>query len=253
VSAKNCLLIIVLASLVVVGCTREQAYEPQPVFATAGMDFAQRPVRDFLINQGTYCVPDGTGGCGLIHPPTPNYLCWCDDQTGWMASLDYAAVAENWLHLESSGTLSCGTQCLGQVIEVPQPDGTARVSVILQTKGAMTWAEKEKPAGMDLGVTPDAVLRGKSPTLGIAKLELEFGIPYPGAPLPDLMQLIYDPAAGQELYRIAFHGQAQGTLRGKATLMTVREEGLSPGIPTSAMAGGLPAEVTLTVMGHRSK
>jgi hypothetical protein len=167
-----------------------------------------------------------------------------------MASVDYAGVAETWLHQESRGALSCGTACRGQVIEVPQPDGSARVSVILEAKNAMAWADKERP-NLRMGTPADVVLRGKVPTLGSTKLELEFSIPEAGAPLPDLMQLIYDPAPGQVLHRLRFHGQAEGVLRGKATLMEIVQTGISPTLPSSSMTDGLPAEITFTKLVNR--
>ena len=246
-SSRNCLLIIAPASMMIIGCSQEPVSEPQPVFSTAEAGIGTRPVHDFIVNQGTYCSPDGSGGCALIAAPVPNYLCWCDPGTGWKVSLDYAAVAESWLHQESSGALSCGTECRGQVIEIPQPDGSARVSVQLQTRKALTWADKEKPSGLQLGTRADAVLRGKIPTLGQAKLELEFSIPTPGAPLPDLMQLLYDPAPGQQLHRIAFLGSAEGILRGKPVRLTIVQTGFTP-VGLEDMPTGLPASVSLETL-----
>ena len=35
-----------------------------------------RPISDFVSAQGTFCLPDGGGGCFLFVPPVPNFAGW---------------------------------------------------------------------------------------------------------------------------------------------------------------------------------
>lgn len=252
-NAKTCLLILALLSMIVVGCSEEKAVEPQGVYlALAGEPVTIRPVSDFLLQQGTYCYPGGSGGCELIDAPVPNFLCWHDSQSGIMASVDYAAVAEQWLHEMSTGSVSCGTSCRGEIIEVPREDGRARVHVTLETKNALTWAERPRPARVSFGSKAMEVLEGDGPTLGLARIEIEFTNSAPGAPLPDLMQLIYAPDPLQEVHQISFYGRTEGRVHGKRALLEVEQEGLTLSIPSTPMGDGLPARMTLEILKKRA-
>jgi hypothetical protein len=59
---------------------------------------------------------------------------------------------------------------------------------------------------------PD-VLAGADAALGDSLFQISFINTAPGAPLPDLMQLFFAPAPGQQLHQYVFHASASGTLR----------------------------------------
>ena len=245
--AKKFLVIPVVLMLALPGCSDQTTVEPRMELQPASDVVTLRPIHDFLSNQGMHCFGDGAGGCELIDAPVPNFLCWCDPASGVMASFDYAALAEAWIQDASSGHLSCGTGCRGQVIEVPEPDGSARVSVVVEAKATLTWAEQGRPTPKRFGAKAVDVVAGAYPALGTARLEVEFSIPYPGAPLPDLMRLLYAPEPGQEVHVIKFHGQADGFVNGKAARLEVLQEGLSLSPAPGPMGSGLPALITLHV------
>jgi hypothetical protein len=50
----------------------------------------QRPISDFLETQGTFCIPNGSGGCFLFVPPVPNFVGWGDQAGSLAVSVDYA-------------------------------------------------------------------------------------------------------------------------------------------------------------------
>src|SRR5262249_25335776 len=110
----------------------------------------QRPITDFLSRQGKYClqqdasgnfdcsashyVDDTTsGGCFLFLPPVANYTGWFDPK-GTSCSFDYAGLADAAL----GGQL--GTVADGTINEIPQPDGSAIVKVLLHTRNALAFA-----------------------------------------------------------------------------------------------------------------
>ena len=91
-----------------------------------------RPISHFISTQGTFCVPDGNGGCELFVPPVANFP---GAQRG--ASVDYAGLAEAYVRQASGGAISLGTSFSGRVIERRLHDG--RAQVLLFTKNALAW------------------------------------------------------------------------------------------------------------------
>jgi hypothetical protein len=189
-----------------------------------------RPISDFVNAQGTFCFPDGAGGCLIFVPPIPNFLGWGDLRTGNCASVDYAGLAD----ATYGGVF--GTQTSGIVVERPLPDGRAEVTVTLHTTKALTWVIEgcSDFAGGTLlfGHRAPDVLAGADAALGDSFFEISFINTAPGAPLPDLMQLFSVPAPGQEFHQYVFRANAKGTLRsafgvpdGTPGMVTVAETG----------------------------
>ena len=243
--AKFLLLVMLTVGLILTSCSDQTILEPKTTLQPASDGVAIRPIRDFLSNQGTYCLNEGAGGCDLFHPPVPNFLCWCDPGTDVMASVDYAAIADHWILDASSGQMSCGTNCRGQIIEVPQPDGTARISLIVETKGALSWAEKGMGGHVQFGAEAQEVVKGREPAIGQTRLEVEFSLPSPGLPIPDLVQMLYAPLEGQVVHAIKFHSRAEGMWHGKPAVLEVVQDGLSFNPSPGAPITGLPAEIKI--------
>jgi hypothetical protein len=181
-----------------------------------------RPISDFVSQQGTYCISDGSGGCFLFVPPVPNYQGWGDPVHQRGSLIDYAGVANAWITQASGGTRSFGTQTTGTVIERTLPDGRADVEVQLSTTNALTYV-LDCPSilliGCDFASAPllfghraQEVLAGQNASLGRSFFKIRFKNTAPGAPLPDLIQLFNDPSPGQQLESYAFSAQALGTL-----------------------------------------
>ncbi len=184
---------------------------------------AQRDINEFISQQGTVCLIDngaacgsGPGPCYLFVPPVRNFIGWTTDPVTNGVSFDYAGLANAWLVAHGK---DLGTTMDGSIVERPQRDGRALVSVVLRTHNALTWASKGSVSGIDfntpdllLGNRVEAVLGGAAPALGDCLLQVTFYNTAPGAPMPDLNQLFTCPGPGQELVTLAFEGMAQGPL-----------------------------------------
>jgi hypothetical protein len=227
-----------------------------------------RPISDFISTQGTFCVPDGNGGCQLFVPPVANFIGWTNAacEAGGSgaqrsAAVDYAGLANTYVKQTSGGSVSFGTRTFGRVIERPLRDGRARVTVLLFTKNALAWVAE----GCDfLGTllfgnrAPD-VLSGAVPALADSFLQFVFINTAPEAPLPDLIQITSGNALpGQELIAAHFEATATGQLHadfgvseGTPGLMKVSETGtLFRTHFKGATADGFPAEfISLHVIG----
>jgi len=181
----------------------------------------QRPLSDFLSTQGTYCIDDGSGGCYLFVPPDPNFLGWSTNLSKspiYFAGVDYAGLA-NAYPSGNTPTFS------GNVTERPLPDGRAEITVLLQTKGANIWVIQldqndqsiwgEQIAGTAptlFGHRPTDVLSGQGQTLADTNIHVVFINDYPGAPIPDLIQLNNFPDGNHPVKLLKFSAQAKGPL-----------------------------------------
>ena len=199
-----------------------------------------RPIGDFISTQGTYCFPDGMGGCILFVPPIQNFLGWSDPD-GLLASVDYAGLADDWLN----GLL--GTEFDGTVRERPLADGRAQVRVVLHTKNALTWVVE----GDDFATSPlifgyraPDVAAGETPGLADSHMNIVFINSEPGAPLPDLMQLAFAPEPGQELRFLKINATANGPLvpDGTPAKATVTQTGIFRTPFMGAVSDGFPVE-----------
>lgn len=252
--------VVVVAALCVafVGCRNEFPTQAETgptveIGGLAAMKAVQRPIEEFVAAQGTFCFPDGMGGCYLFVPPVENYLGWIDPADIACASYDYAGLADEWITDASGGTISFGTTTRGSVTELPLPDGRAEVHVRLHTKNALTFAISDCA---DFGTSPLAfghratdVLAGADAALGDGFLHVVFIGTAPGAPLPDLIQLALSPEPGQELVMLSTNFGATGTLRaasgypdGTAGRLDCVQTGLFFTGFHGATADGYPAE-----------
>jgi hypothetical protein len=169
-----------------------------------------RPIEDFISAQGTYCIDDGMGGCFLLVPPIANFIGWIDPAKEIRASVDYAGLANEF----AAGAF--GTQMTGSMTERPLADGRAEVHINLQTTNALSWVVD----GLNLANDPllfghrasDVLNEGAEAALGESLLRVDFINTAPGAPLPDVIQLIVDPEQGQELRLLSFYARADGPL-----------------------------------------
>jgi hypothetical protein len=110
------------------------------------------------------------------------------------ALLDYAGLANNYL--VSQGGNSLGTTITGSINERPLAVGRAQVAVTLRTKKALVWVSdisETFPGPLLFGHRVDEVLAGASPALAECTLYVVFINTAPGAPLPDLIQLVFAP------------------------------------------------------------
>jgi len=162
------------------------AFTVCPAFAQA----YQRPLSDFVNAQGsTTCFtapvpgqlgwttgPDKTNGSANLTPPR-------------FALFDYAGAEARYL---LSKGINLGTTVSGSVQERRLADGTALVSVDLQTQNALGWAVQNPTNDTNtdplaFGSRAPDVLSGAVPALGQSQVHVQFVNTAPGAPLPDLI------------------------------------------------------------------
>lgn len=205
---------IAMATTLLVGCDTSETTAPTD--ATPLGKTTQRSITEFVDAQGTFCFPDGSGGCLLFVAPLENFLGWSSPTQSRSASIDYAGIANRWLEAESGDALTLGTTFEGSVSERTLDDGRALVSVNLKTKNALAWAiDGYDYAGGPLlfGYRAADVLAGATPSLGSSHLTVDLILAHPGDPLPDLLQILAAPESGQEVRRITFNATAKGSLR----------------------------------------
>ena len=179
-----------------------------PPRAAAQAEVTERPISDFLETQGTFDFGF------LVVPPVPNFLGFIGENAELSMAIDYAGLADDTCDAIS------GTTIAGSVTEKPLPDGRAEVTVQLRTTGAIAWVIE----GADFGNGPvifgvrweedqggNCVIDG-APALGNSLLKVTFTNTAPGAPLPDLIQLLVAPEPGQELLAFFADADASGTL-----------------------------------------
>lgn len=215
----------------------------------------QRPISDFIEAQGSFCLDDGRGGCSLSAPPVANFLVWTSPRQNRAASVDYAGLANRAI-VEAGGT-PLGTVTEGSVLERRLADGRAEVTVTLHTRKALTWViEGDGEGNFDFSAGPllfghrvVEVRGGARPALGDSVLEVVFTNPAPGEPLPDLDQILFAPARGQELRFISFfasaggqRSEATGAPDGTSGPMEVTQSGLLMARFVGGASRALPAE-----------
>jgi hypothetical protein len=145
-----------------------------------------RPLSDFLDAQGTQST---------FFPPVPDYLGWADNPQITFGLVDYAGLAN--AYIEANTGTSLGTRVNGTVRECARGDGTAMISVVLNTQKALGFAQSIQDLinnNFDFLNTPTIfgakaqdVVAGADPALGPADFRITFVIGHPGDPLPDIL------------------------------------------------------------------
>ena len=189
--------------------------------ASAPASAGQRPLSDFVSQQGAWCVATndvgidcaashygGPAACGPDEFTFPTFFTWSDPQTEVIALID----SFDWSNENVLGGI-LDTTLDGSVSESKLPGGFADIKVTLHTSDALTRAFDGETGEILFGYSAGEVLDGAPPTLGESFMQITFGNTALGAPLPDLAQLQFCPAPGQQLEMLSVHAQASGPLR----------------------------------------
>lgn len=207
--ARRAAFLLLLAGIMVLALAPVVLAEQQAPDAVT----TRRPIEEFVAAQGTYCFDDGAGGCILFEPPLQNFLGQSDPARDLAGAVDYAGIANQYI-IDNGGT-SLGTTFSGTIIETPLSDGRAEVRVILRTRKAMAWVGD----GVDFsgpvlfGHKVLDVLAGEEPATCNSTFRVKLINTAPGAPMPDLIQLVVFPEPGQELLTVGTQCNARGPLR----------------------------------------
>jgi hypothetical protein len=134
-------------------------------------------------------------------------LFWFDPETGHSIFTDYSG------RNNSQFQLGLGTTTDGTITERSLPDGRARVHVVLHTRSALTTGGFNFNAAGVFGHSVGQVLGGADAALGDSLLTVDFINTAPGAAMPNLISLIFNPQPGQVVEKLLFVVNADGTLR----------------------------------------
>jgi hypothetical protein len=232
-------------------------------FGLAGSAYGQnsRPIEDFVDPQGTFCFPDGMGGCMLFVPPLENFLGQSDPSNTLVSSVDYAGIGAAWIE-DNCPASSLGTSFSGSVTERELADGRAMVHVVLHTDNALSWLTEGGfyPNPLLFGARAPDVCEGANPSLGSITMIIDLINTAPGDPLPDLLQVLVAPLEGQELPRLSLSASGDGELRaeygvadGSRGRFHTTQVGLFAVPGMGAVADGFPVEkVSLKQVGRRN-
>jgi hypothetical protein len=196
----------------------------------------QRPIEDFIAAQE-------------VGPPTTH--------TPW-----YDPATDQWLLFDAFGTvnqrygLNLATSFEGRVTVRPLADGRAQGSVVLHTRNGLCWGYLggTSPANLVFGNRPLIVQGGAAPALGDAVTRIEFTMPSPDAPLPDVFQDLGTPDYPLESFaavvncdgdfRAPASGYPDGTPAKAHTTQTgLFSTGVPSGCPPEKDASCFPAEI----------
>jgi hypothetical protein len=202
---------------------------------------SQRPLSDFLDAQGT---------SSTFFPPVADYVGWADGDFITFALVDYAGLANDFIVAEGGEDL--GTRSTGRVLECALPDGTARISVVLNTRKALGFAQSIQDLidnDFDFAGTPTIfgnkavdVADGADPAVGPARLRTSFVIEAPGADLPDWLDVINDPETYGPV-TLDFRSTTVGTRPdGTPARLRVQQVGLTVGPFTREIVDIAPPE-----------
>jgi len=178
----------------------------------------QRPISEFVNAQGTYCYPDGQGGCYEWLPPYPNFQLWNTPSTDLQqrcALVDYAGLAARTIYQNSGGTIDARPAFSGTITERPR-DGRVEVTVRLDTTGAITYAVNGCALGgtnIAFGYSLNEITAGTPATRGTSHFELQYFTVNLGDPMPDFIQILTQPTPDRFPLTVSFRADADGPLR----------------------------------------
>lgn len=153
---------------------------------------SERPLSDFLDVQGT-------SGSSFF-PPVPDYVGFAGGDFEYFALVDYAGLANETIVQEGGNSL--GTEFSGRILECALSNGTARISIVLETRNAMGFAQSIQDlidngfdfAGTDtiFGNKAVDIADGAQAAVGSSSLRTSFFIAGPGEDLPDFFAVVND-------------------------------------------------------------
>jgi len=164
--------------------------------AQGGKDCTTRPLSDFLNAQGTLNDPP------QFFPPVKDYVGWVDGNFITFALVDYAGLANEYIKAETGHSL--GTKAMGTVLQCELADGRAEITVVLHTTNALGFAQSIADLAANnfdflntptiFGAKAQDVVNGAAAATGPVTLVTTFSISAPGAPLPDFLDVVNNPA-----------------------------------------------------------
>ncbi len=254
----HALLVGLIVLAVLGGCSQEASRVQAPEIAASDTEegigplaqAVQRPFSDYTSTQGTFCFPDGSGGCIDFEPPVRNFIGWSEHEPVFNALFEYLGNADQWLQQQSGGSLSLGTEITGTVKERPLPGGRAEIHITVHARNILAWMTHIESYVLDplvFGYRVTDVLAGAPPSLGDFHMNIRFIVPEQNAPIPDLFQLIVMPEPEQELLHLSVNMSAVGILHEgsgypEGTLGLVRVVQVYPPLPNSTYGTGWAVE-----------
>jgi len=246
-----------LAITTIAGCTGDSvqptaagsAYTPDDVVGPR-----QRPIQEFVAAQGMWCADNGTGECMLYAKPVANHIAFFEPQKGKLMMVDYAGTTNAFLRDKAGRDF--GTRTTGEITEEPTSDGRWKVTVHVQTFGALAYVLN----GQDMMNSPVFVgsrpvdlmnpdMKGNAAT-GDLDMIVTYLSPAPGMAIPDLIQLVRMPQQGQQLLQtqFTFKGKGINMMSGQPMSFAISQNGpILPAMPGYETTTPPTANATLSM------
>lgn len=211
-----------------------------------------RPVSDYVSTQGTYCVQNRDDpACPPALPGAetlPDVLGWIGPAPDYhyVAVADFSGSYAAWV--AQNGGPNLGTSVTGTINERALPDGRANVQVNLHTKHALVWVEDLAIVNIGppvFGQWATKVVKGAPPSFVDCNFTLDFTNTAPGAPLPDLIELLFVFNPAREVHALTIRCTGVGDLAagGKGQLVLSQTANFRTSFVGKGVADGFPAEV----------
>jgi hypothetical protein len=168
-----------------------KATTPPLKATTSPLKVTFRPLSEFLDAQGTTSP--------LFFPPVQNYVGWVDGDRTTFALVDYAGLANDYLRKRH---VNLGTRVHGFVTQRELASGRAEIAVALFTTNALGFAQSYPDILSNdtqypflntptiFGKKAQDVANDKEAAVGQSIFLITFFISEPGAPLPDLVDVV---------------------------------------------------------------
>lgn len=218
-------LLPVLGETAPMGEAGPQVATPPLKRATPPSKVTIRPLSDFLDAQGTG---------SMFFPPVPDYVGWTDRRDINFALIDYAGLASDYL--DSLG-IKLGTEVHGIVVQSELADGSAQIDVSLFTTRALGFAQLiadiNKVGFLDaptiFGNKAQDVANGAEAAVGQSTLWVTFRISKPGAPLPDLVDVLVNNTDTFKPVNVGFTATIPGRCEHRTRAVLQVEQAGPPG------------------------
>lgn len=154
-----------------------------------------RPLSHFLDVQGTLNDPP------QFFPPVRDYVGWAGGNGINFALVDYAGLADKYIKAQTGNSI--GTTVNGFVLECTLPNGRAQVTIKLLTTKALGFAQSIQDLADNsfdflntpviFGAKAQDIINGAKPSVGVISFSTTFTLSSPGANLPDLTDVVFNP------------------------------------------------------------
>ena len=218
VSPKRAFAALLLACSVAACDAAERTTAPTTVDAVSA-SVARTRTQEFVDAQGTYCHAAKPGHCENVAAKDIGYILgWCDYGCVTGFSIDIGGVNQAWWARRGLPSLGAYSYT-GSVTESRLSDGRRKIVANLHARNTfvhISSTSTDPEVSLVGALFQDYPLQSQTPTnpaVGDAHVSAEMIVPADFVGMPDLVQILFYPAAGMEIRRIRVDAYVTGTLR----------------------------------------